>query len=202
MSSNGQNMKNRIERTHDMDRRIVKTQSDIKKAFISLLDKKPIQKITISGLTDCANISRSTFYLHYHDIYDLWDQIESDVISELGLLYSQYIKEDDQGTNIGLFIERTLTYIYLNQSIFKTLQNTEDNLLNSKKLINYFKKRILEELHERPVSHAHKKIESTFIVSGIVGVFEDWIKDGMNQKPEEISNALHKILSTLDMPYL
>lgn len=185
-----------------MDRRIIKTQSDIKNAFISLLDERPIQKITISALTDRANIGRSTFYLHYHDIYDLWDQIESDVISELGLLYSQYIQENAQGTNVSLFIERTLNYIYCNQSIFRTLQNTEDTLLNSKKLINYFKEKIFEELYERPVSHAHKKIESTFIVSGIVGVFEEWIKNSMSQKPEEISNALNKILNTLDLPYI
>ena len=40
-----------------------------------LMLKKPLDKITISDITDDCGISRMTFYYHFKDIYDLVDWI-------------------------------------------------------------------------------------------------------------------------------
>ena len=37
----------------------------------NLLLQKPLDKITISDITDDCGISRMTFYYHFKDIYDL-----------------------------------------------------------------------------------------------------------------------------------
>lgn len=39
--------------------------------------EKPIEKISVSGLTEKAGINRGTFYDHYLDIYDLRDRLEN-----------------------------------------------------------------------------------------------------------------------------
>lgn len=57
--------------TNKTDRRIVRTKKDIKETFISLLEEKGFEKISVSDLTEHANINRGTFYLHYQDKYDL-----------------------------------------------------------------------------------------------------------------------------------
>ena len=54
-----------------MDLRIQKTKNSIFSAFIELRAAKPLEKITIRELTQKANISKQTFYLHFKDIYDL-----------------------------------------------------------------------------------------------------------------------------------
>ena len=66
-----------------MDLRIQKTKSNIFNAYIELREKKPIEKITVKELTDKAQISKQTFYLHYKDIYDLTDQIEQELIADI-----------------------------------------------------------------------------------------------------------------------
>lgn len=48
-----------------------KTKNAIENAFIELLQKKSIDKIKISEIVDGANVNRSTFYVHYFDVYDL-----------------------------------------------------------------------------------------------------------------------------------
>ena len=53
-----------------VDRRVRKTQSAIKKAFIQLLKQKDLDHITIHDITEAADINRGTFYLHYEDKYD------------------------------------------------------------------------------------------------------------------------------------
>lgn len=66
-----------------MDLRIQKTKNNIFNAYIELREKKPIEKITVKELTDNAQISKQTFYLHYKDIYDLTEQIEQEFIQDI-----------------------------------------------------------------------------------------------------------------------
>lgn len=63
-----------------MDLRTKKTRRSIKNAFLQLRASKDIERITVKELADLAEISKATFYLHYHDVYDLSDELEKEVI--------------------------------------------------------------------------------------------------------------------------
>lgn len=65
------------------DRRIRRTKSAIKEAFIDLLNEKEIEKITIQDITKRADINRGTFYLHFEDKYLLLDEMENECIAEI-----------------------------------------------------------------------------------------------------------------------
>ena len=65
-----------------MDLRIQKTRQNIFQAFIELREKYPLEKITVKELTERAQISKQTFYLHYRDMYDLSERIEQSMIQE------------------------------------------------------------------------------------------------------------------------
>ncbi len=66
-----------------MDLRQRKTQRALKNAFLQLRANKPLEKITIKELTDLAEVSKATFYLHYKDIYDISEQMQKDVIIDI-----------------------------------------------------------------------------------------------------------------------
>lgn len=66
-----------------MDLREKKTKRSIKNAFIHLRTHKPLERISVKELAELAEISKATFYLHYHDIYDLSDQLQKEVIHEV-----------------------------------------------------------------------------------------------------------------------
>lgn len=66
-----------------MDLRIERTRKSIINAFIELREKKPIEKITIKELAELAYINKATFYSHYHDIYDLTEQLENEIINSI-----------------------------------------------------------------------------------------------------------------------
>ena len=57
---------------NEQDRRVIKTRESIEKAFLELLGTKPLDKITVVELARAARIHKSTFYLHYLDIPDLY----------------------------------------------------------------------------------------------------------------------------------
>lgn len=63
-----------------MDLRVEKTKRNIINAFLQLRSRKPLEKITIKELSELAEINKATFYLHYHDIYDLSETLEKEVV--------------------------------------------------------------------------------------------------------------------------
>lgn len=66
-----------------MDLREKKTRKSIQDAFLTLRAHKPVERITVRELTELAQVSKSTFYLHYRDIYDLSEEIERQLIREI-----------------------------------------------------------------------------------------------------------------------
>ena len=53
------------------DRRVRKSKKALEEALIRLLAKKTITEITVTELTEEADIHRGTFYNHYKDTMDL-----------------------------------------------------------------------------------------------------------------------------------
>lgn len=66
-----------------IDRRIIKTKNSIRTAFKQLVQQKEMSTISISELTKCANITRSTFYMYYNTVEDVREEIENDIINDI-----------------------------------------------------------------------------------------------------------------------
>ena len=66
-----------------MDLRQQRTRRSVVNAFLALRSEKPIEKITVRELSERAEIHKATFYLHYHDIYDLSESLEWEVIDDI-----------------------------------------------------------------------------------------------------------------------
>ena len=71
------------------DLRVIKTMESIDNAMMTLLKTKPVNAITVTELARAARISKGTFYLHYLDIYDLFDKLVArhleDIFSDINL---------------------------------------------------------------------------------------------------------------------
>lgn len=89
-----------------MDYRIEKTKRSIYNAFIELRAGKPLEKLTVKELCEKAQINKSTFYVYYHDVYDLSDKIKNEVISEVvkNLDNTEEILTDPAGFSEKLFL--------------------------------------------------------------------------------------------------
>ena len=65
-----------------MDRRKIYTRRVIKDAFLELKRVKAFNEITITKLCKEAEVSRGTFYLHYHNTMDVLDEIMEDALNQ------------------------------------------------------------------------------------------------------------------------
>lgn len=57
------------------DLRVLKTKRAIREAFLQLLQQKALDRISVVELANRAEISKGTFYLHYQDIYHLYNEV-------------------------------------------------------------------------------------------------------------------------------
>lgn len=60
------------------DLRSIRSEKNIKQAFIDLLQDQPFDKIKVSEIARKTGIDRQTFYLHYIDKYDLLDKMNKE----------------------------------------------------------------------------------------------------------------------------
>lgn len=97
-----------------MDKRVINTKKLLKKTLIELLDNRGIEEITILELCTKSKVNRTTFYNHYEDIYQLFDEIVNDVLKDyhdsiLGI----------RTVNINLFLGSIYDFIQRHKNIFK-----------------------------------------------------------------------------------
>ena len=88
---------------NSQDIRVQKTKKAIQDALFSLLNEKPINKITIKELADTANVNRKTFYAHYNSIDGIVNEIEDELIVNLREFLQQCMI-DEYGMTPYLFI--------------------------------------------------------------------------------------------------
>ncbi len=64
-----------------MDKRVIKSKTALRKAFLAILAKEPTKKPQVKDVCDLANVNKTTFYRHYEDIEALKDDTISRVAS-------------------------------------------------------------------------------------------------------------------------
>ena len=73
---------------------VTRTDEAVKQALLKLLAKEPLSEVTVSELAREAQVSRSTFYEHFSNPGDVYDELVSDVMGEIAPLMSQVACSD------------------------------------------------------------------------------------------------------------
>ncbi|MBR2521793.1 MAG: TetR family transcriptional regulator C-terminal domain-containing protein [Coriobacteriales bacterium] len=115
------------------------TQNLILETFENMLERMPLEKITVTELTKECNIGRNTFYYHYEDIYALLD----DALLKMLGLYENTIQGGDWKSVMKSLLyacrenKRVVYHIYhslsrdrLEQYVFSRTDNSAYNFIS------------------------------------------------------------------------
>jgi len=176
------------------DRRASKTENSIKTAFFHLMKKDALNKITVSDICKKADIGRGTFYLHYDDVYDLYENIENELFATLVDIFDSAFPTTKVENSEKLTKELT-SYIEKNKGVFKILIRS-DNGNSMYKLKKLFYQKVFAEDSKILLNKDdyYNMSESIFVVSGIIGILEKWISDGFQKSAEEVASVLNDIV--------
>lgn len=178
------------------DRRKIKTKKAIHQAFIQLLKEKSLNQITIAELSEKADLGRGTFYLHYRDIYDLYEKVEEELYNELTEIFDQF-KPYTTSESLLLLTTAVAKFIDQKRELFLLLiqSNANGNVLH--KIKEIFKDKVLTDECYQQIS-TYEQLEALFIVSGVIGVVEEWIVADLDLTLKEVSTILHQLLMKFD----
>lgn len=127
------------------DRRYQKTHVLIKETAFYLAEKKSWKKVTVTELTQTANINRNTFYLHYETIEDVFGELETEIAAE----YSKIIESGELPDSLTdeKFFSSFSTFIDKRRADISALAKTgrEENLLYALQKVwkSYYKNHFL-----------------------------------------------------------
>ena len=77
------------------DRRVRRTKKHLRQALTKLLLEKELKDISVLELTELADINRGTFYLHYRDIYDLYEKTEGEILDKFNNIIKRKTYQED-----------------------------------------------------------------------------------------------------------
>ena len=159
-------------------RNALRSQKLIKKAFAKLLHEKELSKITVSDIVKEAEICRGTFYAHFMDINDLFDQMESEImdyvmkfIDEMGVVN---FLEDPQPV-----LEMVMSAIEKDKDFYKNLLLNKSATIISERMINMLRDKFVDDITTR-YPNKSKDETKTFLIftaNGIQGLFTRWLND-------------------------
>ena len=165
------------------------TKKALEASLKHLLLNKPVNKITISDITEDCGVSRMTFYYHFKDIYDLVEwSCREDALRAM---------------------EGNRTYDTWEQGFLKILNAVRDNkpfILNvyrnvSREQIEEYLytvtyRLLIDVVEERAadlrVRDEDKRFLADFYKYAFVGVMLDWIRD-MREDPQSVAGRVAAI---------
>ena len=151
------------------DLRIIKTRKALYNAFEELMKSKPFEQIKVSDICNRALVNRSTFYSHYQDKYDLFQEFIKDIKNtlaiELGKNKEVNCARDYYIEMISIFID----HVEGNKDIYKSVVINNKNSITMDIIYDVMNEDISKHIEEFD-EYTNKKIPVDIIVKFYLGV--------------------------------
>lgn len=172
------------------DRRVRKSKKALEEALIRLLAKKTITEITVTELTEEADIHRGTFYNHYKDTMDLKIQTDRDIAAQLTELLSS-VPESALKDGPYPLLSKVLQYFEDHRDIARMLVSESGS--------PHLLKELCASISERCMGGAFRdqsRYSSRYATAGMQGMIVTWVEDGMRMPAGEMAQMIERMMGS------
>ncbi|MEC1775908.1 TetR/AcrR family transcriptional regulator [Bacillus mojavensis] len=190
-----------MSKKNKVDPRVKRTNKFLRDALIALLKEKEANSITIQEITEKADLTRGTFYLHYRDKQDFLFQSMTEVLDDLiqqvkpeTPVEPVIINEDHPPVSFVKLFE----YIHEHAEYFQVMLSDRGLPQFRSLMAEFVQKRIYEELlssieESEKLLQIPKEILVSYITSAHIGVICSWLESGMKYSPLFMANQLTRL---------
>ncbi len=179
-------------------RNSIRTKKMIREAFAELLsEKQDITKITVKELVERADISKSTFYCHYQDVYAVIEEFEQEILSLLEDTLNNYMKEHKE--EFAPYVKRIIQHLKENEGLYKKIFASDLPSKFIDRLKSICNERINKDIHFDALSSDPdiRMAEIDFLTSGITHLFVDYFKGTIKLSLDDIGELCNGLLLKL-----
>lgn len=173
------------------DRRTIKTRRAIFDGLAALLTEKELGSITVQELSDKADVHRVTFYKHFMDIYDVYEQLEKLILSEIGLLLTEFGEKTASEVYPSVF-----KYIRENPGYFKMIlspHNTSTLYQKLLKMVEGLNRVIWSESVGFDMNDGRAECVIRYHSNGCLAILAGWVEGNFSLPEEFISKTLSEL---------
>ena len=184
-----------------IDLRVKRTHKMIIEAFIRLVEEKGYDNVTVQDIADEAMINRATFYAHFKDKQDLYEQIFEMAINAFTSVLD--LEQLVHGNRIKVKqIIAALTNIYKNiqerKAFFLTIMDGSSNELLRKKLEELLYNKYANIFNRLKITENELEVPIDFIIEYMTSIFIGslhlWITSDTNMSAEQLAALVVKLV--------
>lgn len=187
------------------DPRVVKTRNSLRKALVYLMRREKLENISVQKITETANITRGTFYLHYKDKQDFIKSAMNEILDEFFdrvMVESEDLSFTKDRTVQVFSLQKAFQYIEGEADIFDVLLNNERNNFFYEQLYDRLSDQLTKYYTEVAEPDEQSKVplnlQIPFIDSALLGLISHWLKDGMIYTSRYMTQSVGKMLDQID----
>ena len=179
-----------------IDRRVKYTKQALKDSLIEALKDKAIEKITVKELCEKADVNRGTFYSHYADQFDLYNEVIRDLVLTAIKLTDPFMDpkgaiHDKLKTAVTVF-----KFIKANDELIRILIENL-SIFGTDKYSDMFNRMIhnvyLDDIKKNVPNARLVDMVYQYVVSANLTLIKYWLNTGMKESEEEMAILAMKL---------
>ncbi len=168
-------------------------------ALLALLEKKDIEFITVTEVTKKAGVNRSTFYLHYDNVYELLEEtienLNKQFISSFRVTTPLEIKSKQDA--FLLTDEQLIPYLHFvkdNKRVLKLIHQ-KPQLFHARKTYQQMYDKIFYPAISQFISQENEKIYTlAFYTNGVAAIVRQWLELDCVTDIDELVTLIKKLV--------
>ncbi len=187
-----------------VDRRVRKTKAQLRAGLARLMQKKSIKEITVKELVEEVDINRSTFYLHYTDIYQMLESIEAELMDEVSHLVADYPLDPINNKESSYpFIEQIFTILDNNKDICIALLGSNGDMGFVSRMEKMVADTVLRQLSGKFAAGNHDvEYVYAFCLNGCVGMIKAWLSSEHRESTKHIAELTNRMIENTTHDFL
>ena len=153
------------------------TKQALEASLKQLMQKKPLDKITIRDITDTCGISRMAFYYHFKDLYDLVEWVCLEDVTKALAGKKTY---DTWQEGLAQIFEAVLENKAFVSNAYRCISRERMESFLYQLTYGLIRDVVEEKSKGAPISQEDKAFIAEFYKYSFVGILIDWIKQGMH----------------------
>jgi len=180
-------------------RKVQYTRMVLADGLIELMKTKPFDKITVRELCDLANVHRSTFYIHYEDIYSLLRAIEDDALAWVCTSIAELSDKYQESDEAFLCSLERLSECFVKNTRLQVLMSERGDINFQKQVFNaaYQSRDLSLSQKSKLTVPLTENLHLIFTVGGCVNIVQHWLKNGLKESSREIAQVVYDMTAVL-----
>ncbi|PFN20341.1 TetR/AcrR family transcriptional regulator [Bacillus cereus] len=179
------------------DMRILKTKEALHNALLELLNEKTLEVISISEICRKAKINRGTFYLHYKQVEDLFEEYFKEITADLSRSYQEPYRYVSvlKTSKLDPSTIRIFHHIEKYKSFYRIVFSKKVPLMYYYLFFEEIKHLLLQDKEALLKDGVNHSLYCSYQANAIIGIIIEWYQNDFSYSTSYLNDQLVQFLN-------